>query len=207
MHDGEFETPGYKSFRRDRGAACGGIAVYVKNEITATRRDDLEDSTVERLWLEISLPKTHGFLVRTFYRPPNSSKYHDKDFMVKLESILDKATSEGKELFTLGDFKCDFLIKRSSIPQCKQLKSLFKSFHIKQVIKEATRVTPDSKTLLDLIAANNPHNISCSGVISCSLSDHEMVYCVRKINWKRAPDLIKTFRNYVKYDPKNYVMN
>ena len=207
MHDGEFETPGYKSFRRDRGAACGGIAVYVKNEITATRRDDLEDSTVERLWLEISLPKTHGFLVGTFYRPPNSSKYHDKDFMVKLESILDKATSEGKELFTLGDFKCDFLIKRSSIPQCKQLKSLFKSFHIKQVIKEATRVTPDSKTLLDLIAANNPHNISCSGVISCSLSDHEMVYCVRKINWKRAPDLIKTFRNYVKYDPKNYVMN
>ena len=53
MHDGEFEIPGYKSFRHDRGAAGGGIAVYVKNEITATRRDDLEDSTVERLWLDM----------------------------------------------------------------------------------------------------------------------------------------------------------
>ena len=82
--------------------------------------------------------------------------------MVKLESILDKATSEGKELFMLGDFSCDFLIKRSSIPECKQLKSLLKSFHIKQVIKDATRVTPKSKTLIDLIATNNPHNISSS---------------------------------------------
>ena len=108
-----------------------------KSEITATRRDDLEDSTVEGLWLEISLPKTHGFLIGTFYRPPNSSKYHDKDFMVKLESILYKATSEDKKLFILGDFNCDFLIKRSSIAECKQLKSLFKSFHIKQVINEA----------------------------------------------------------------------
>ena len=42
MHDGEFEIPGYKLFRRDRGAAGDGIAVYVKNEITATRRDDLD---------------------------------------------------------------------------------------------------------------------------------------------------------------------
>ena len=69
-------------------------------------------------------------------------------------------------------------------------------------MRPCTRVTPDSKTLIDLIAANNPHNISSSGVISYSLSDHEIVYCVRKINWKRAPGLIKTFRNYVKYDPK-----
>ena len=117
---------------------------------------------------------------------------------------MDKATSEGKELFLLGDFNCDFLIKCSSILECRQLKSLFKCFHIKQVIKEATRVTPDSKTFIDLIAANNPHNISSSGVISCGLIDHEMVYCVRKINWKRAPGLIKTFRNYVKYDPKKF---
>lgn len=88
VHDGEFAIPGYKLFRRDGGATGGGIAVYVKNEITATRRDDVEDSTVEGLWLEISLPKTHGFLVGTFYRPPNSSKYHDKDFMIKLESMF-----------------------------------------------------------------------------------------------------------------------
>ena len=85
---------------------------------------------------------------------------------------------EGKELLILGDFNCDFLAKRASIPECKQLKALFKSLHIKQLIKEATRIAPESSTLLDLIATNNSQNISKSGVISSSLSDHEMVYIV-----------------------------
>ena len=31
----------------------------------AIRRDDLEDSSVEGLWLEILLPKSHAFLVGT----------------------------------------------------------------------------------------------------------------------------------------------
>ena len=29
-----------------------------------------------------------------------------------------------------------------------------------------------------------------------NLSDHELVYCVRKINWRKAPAQFKTFRNY-----------
>ena len=41
-------------------------------------------------------------------------------------------------------------------------------------------------------------------MISSSLSDHEMVYCIRKLNWKRAPAQIKTFRNYVNYDANNF---
>ena len=28
------------------------------------------------------------------------------------------------------------------------------------------------------------------------LSNHELVYCIRKLNWKKAPAQIKTFRNY-----------
>ena len=72
------------------------------------------------------------------------------------------------------------------------------------MIKEASRVTSDSKTLINLIAVNNLHNISSSGVINCSLSDHEIVYCAQKINWKRAPSLIRIFRNYVNYDSKRF---
>ena len=35
MNNGEFEIPGYRLIRRDRAAAEVGIAVYVKDEITA----------------------------------------------------------------------------------------------------------------------------------------------------------------------------
>jgi len=32
------------------------------------------------------------------------------------------------------------------------------------------------------------------------LSDHERVYCVRKLNRKRAPSQVKTFRNYAHFN-------
>ena len=37
-----------------------------------------------------------------------------------------------------------------------------------------------------------------------SFSDHEMVYCVRKLNWQKARPETKTFRNYSKYDPAKF---
>ena len=41
-------------------------------------------------------------------------------------------------------------------------------------------------------------------VISSGLPDHEMVYCVRKLNWRRSPELILTVRNYARYDPAKF---
>ena len=76
----------------DRESKDGGVAVYARNDISVIRRTDLEIEGVEGLWLEIILPKSQGFLVGTFYRPPDSSKYHDKDFLPKLDSVLDAAT-------------------------------------------------------------------------------------------------------------------
>ena len=37
-------------------------------------------------------------------------------------------------------------------------------------------------------------------MVSAHLSDHELVYCVRKLNWKRAPSQVKTFRNYAHFN-------
>ena len=59
-------------------------------------------------------------------------------------------------------------------------------------------------SLLDIIAANAPHNIKESGVLSLSLSDHDFVYCIRKLNWVKTPPEVKCFRNYAKYDPSKF---
>ena len=50
-----------------------------------------------------------------------------------------------------------------------------------QLIKEPTRVTLDSLTLIDHIATTNCNNIAESGVLEISLSDHYLVYCIRKL--------------------------
>ena len=48
----EFEIPGYTLFRKDRGNKGGGIAIHARDDLIVTRRDDLETSDVEGLWLE-----------------------------------------------------------------------------------------------------------------------------------------------------------
>ena len=118
-----------------------------------------------------------------------------------MDNILDGAVSLGQDVIVLGDLNADFSAKRESSRECKQLKAFFKTLQFKQLIKEPTRIASNASTLIDLIATNNPQNIRDSGVISASLSDHEMIYCVQKLNWKKAPAQMKAFRNYVNYYP------
>ena len=116
--------------------------------------------------------------------------------MCKFDDILDIVGIRGQEIIVLGDFNCTFNDKKDYNSECKHLKSIFKMHNLTQFIKTPTRVTNESSTLLDLLASNNPQNISRSGVVTSGLSDHDMIYCVRKLNWRRAPPKIKTFRNY-----------
>ena len=87
---------------------------------------------------------------------------------------------------------------------CQQLKSLFRYSDLKQLINSATRISKDSRPLIDLIVASCLQDIIDSGVITSHLSDHEMIYCVCKPNWQRARSQIKTFRNYANYNPVHF---
>ena len=103
-----------------------------------------------------------------------------------------------------GDFNYDLLTAKSKTQDCKQLKNLFKVFNFKQFITDPTRIAQHSSSLLDLMSTNCPRNISYSGVITSCLSDHDMVYVVRKINWKKAPAQFITYRSYANYDPFSF---
>ena len=96
--DGEFEIPVYNIFRKDRDAKGGGVLVFVRSDLSVFRRSDLDDTSVEGLWLEFLIPNSRGVLVGTFYRPPNSSRFYDKDFMSKFDDILDIVGIQGQEI-------------------------------------------------------------------------------------------------------------
>ena len=100
----------------------------------------------------------------------------------KTLSFLDK---EGKEIILLGDTNCDFAKKSTDQTpdnNTKHISSLYELFSFKQLIEEPTRVTLDTATIIDDIATTSPRNIIKSGVLEVSLSDHYMVYCIRKFN-------------------------
>ena len=72
-----------------------------------------------------------------------------------------------------------------------------------QLITKPTCRTKDSQTLTDIIATNSVENISHVGVIVKSLSDHNMVVCVRKINYKQFLPKIIRCRDYKRYNSKS----
>ena len=74
-----------------------------------------------------------------------------------------------------------------------------------QLIKELTRIVERSSTLLDLAFTTDQGKISDSGVLECSISDHSLVYIIRKARPPRGP--IKTIkcRSYKNYSAPNFV--
>ena len=73
------------------------------------------------------------------------------------------------------------------------------------VIKDHTRITDISNTILDLIFVTNPDKVFSSGVHSLGLSDHSLIYLIRK-NKKvhLAPRTIKS-RSFKNFDDKDFV--
>ena len=71
----------------------------------------------------------------------------------------------------------------------------------KQLIKEATRITKDTSSLIDIIAVSNPVNIAQSEVIPCDISDHEIIGFVRKLNRQKYVPRTISCRDFKKYNP------
>ena len=55
-------------------------------------------------------------------------------------------------------------------------------FSLVQIIKEPTRVTETTVSVIDHILCNNTEKICQSGVLNIGLSDHFIVYCTRKLS-------------------------
>ena len=191
--------PGYSFVNKPRKSGKGGgVAAYISDRLTFNRRFDLENDEIECIWLEMKLRKSSSYLIGVIYRPPDSSKHLPKDFNNSFEEMLKKVCESSLETILLGDVNVNYLVSGDG----RGFKSIVSSNGLKQIIRKATRICDTTETLIDIIATNNISTIVNHGVISTGIGDHEMVGCVRKINWvKFKPRLIKC-HDYRKYNPK-----
>ena len=197
-NDKLYTVSGYNFEKRDRKVGKGGgVAVYIKNSVNYVRRTDLESEKLENIVIEIILTTSTNFLITTHYRPPQGSNYLQNNYNELFAQSLELVCTESKEVILLGDLNVDYLKRNDN----KDIKSIISDNGFTQVIKSATRITKDTKSLIDIIASNRPGSISASIVFQSSISDHDLVGCVRKVNHqKHAPKTIKC-RNYKSYDP------
>ena len=95
---------------------------------------------------------------------------------------------KNKALFILGDFNDDYLKTGN------HLGKICKSLDLKQIIEKPTRITQHSRTLLDLIIANNVDMIVQSDVIPSPIADHEVTSMLINIRKPKNKPVIRTYR-------------
>ncbi len=66
----------------------------------------------------------------------------------------------------------------------KKLNETLELYQLHQLINNPTHVTKLSSSLLDVCITSNPERISYSGILHFGISDHSLVYAIRKINIK-----------------------
>nr|XP_055025620.1 uncharacterized protein LOC129415608 [Misgurnus anguillicaudatus] len=169
-------VPGYQILRRDRAKSKGGgVMIYIKNSILY-EEINLADCDLECIGLKIILSPQMSFSLIVLYRPPNSNI----DFYEKLQSMLSNCNFD-KEVMIMGDFNVNW---EDRVVR-KNLKQITDRFDLTQVIKGPTRVTPSTKTQIDLIFSNRPERIKKSFNMITGISDHNLVLVTRKLSKKR----------------------
>ena len=175
--DSLYDIPGYDFIKKNRIKGLdGGVSMFISNTLKWQRRYDLEGDDLESIWIEIFPHNAKSFLLSTTYRPPDRSKYLFKNFNTLVNDTLNVISSEREECIIMGDTNINYLDKNNH----NDIKDIFMLNGYKQLVTKATRITEDSKTLIDIIFTNKPKNISKTDTIPTSLSNHDMVGCARQ---------------------------
>lgn len=103
----------------------------------------------------------------------------------------------------MGDFNCDLsnVNNRTSLLAAK-LSDILDQYNLYNTIKEPTRVTPETQTVIDLIVTSNKQLINRAGTIPLGVSDHNLIYAKLTIKTSRPKSKIVTTRNYKTFNEK-----
>lgn len=180
-------------FRRDRNSHGGGILICVPSTIKASRRIDLDPSSIECIWLEICEP-TCNFFLCCIYRPPNS----DKSFWDKFSWSLDKVSDISSKFLILGDLNVDFLENS----RLYLIRDIMMNYNLTNTIHEATRTTDTTNTLIDPVLKSTDLVSLHSGVINTddTLSDHKATYIFLKTGIIKSKPYIRNIWDYKNAD-------
>ena len=178
---------GYIFEHVDSPTDCGGVGVYLSDELNYSIRNDLSLNIkgCEDLWIEITVknndrnsPKKalEKFVIGTIYRHPGS-KYIK--FCEKLLSSLDILNKNKTNYVLVGDYNINILkynLVSNVTNYINSLSSIGCTFHV----DKPTRVTANSSSCIDHVYSNLSTERLNNNIITSDVSDHFGI--VTKIN-------------------------
>lgn len=176
----------------------GGVLFYIKKNWKYEVKNKIAIGM--NLWyVIIKLYKTKFkiYLV-VLYKSPNRS-YTLNNFIENFNTLIEFLNDVNDDVVLMGDFNINLL--EDSLDK-RKINQIINDAGLKQIIREPTRITPNSRTLIDYILTNNTKKISAEISSSCKVSDHESI-CI-KINQKHnSTDRTKVIK-WFKYNKQNF---
>ena len=175
----------------------GGVCMYIKKSINYITLSlgtlDISCKNVECHWVKVMLEKQRNIIICNVYRPPQGNM---KCFVEYMENVLENIDSEREDIIIMGDMNVDFLEKTGN--DYKIINSFITQFGLDTCIKEPTHFSTNRNTCIDQFLTNSNY-IDCCGVENLNISDHQLIFLIRK-KTKKAKNKTSfwgiSYRNY-----------
>lgn len=196
IEDSEVNVPGYSMVRCNaENRNTGGAVLYVRNDIKY--EIVLVTKLESNCWcvaVEVK-DKVYKGVILVIYHSPSASH---GDFIRFLEDIVEELIIKG-ECMVIGDFNIDLMTDSF---YTKKLQSTMLSLGMKLYVNEPTRITKDSRTIIDLIFANN--NKIVQVMHEPKITDHAWLKV--ELNVSKTESKYREFsaRNYKEFDVNEF---
>lgn len=194
--------PNFNIVRLDRNGRGGGVACYLRSNLKySIYYSSTDENNLEQLWLLINFNK-QKLALGIVYRPPSSSVVLS---LSELGEILERVYLESDIIILMGDININLL---NETPQSKMFLDLLNNFELQQIVKDPTRVTQNTQTLIDVICVSQNVNFKNSNTTDVlGISDHMLVSCeVSTEKEMVCPDIIY-YRNFSNIDLNSFAID
>lgn len=197
ISNSEINVTGYSVVRCDaENRNTGGVALYVRDDV---KYEIILLKKLERnAWcvaIELEEKMFKG-VVMLIYHSPSASH---GEFIGFLEEIVEELTIK-KECIILGDFNIDCM---TGSFYTNKLMATMQSLGMKQYVDTPTRVTENSKTIIDLVFANKELNVQVT--YEPKITDHAWIKVV--IHMSKNVNKYKEFRgrDYCRFNAEEFI--
>lgn len=197
IQDCEISFRGYITLRCNADTRhTGGVIIIIKNNIEFQVISNLAYN--KNFWL-LSISITKGFqqgLYTVIYHSPSSS---DAEFILNFENWCEDSVQEYSKYVIVGDFNID--VSKDSF-YAKKLIGTIQNLGMKQMVRDYTRVTESSSTLIDLVITNIV-NLKVEVLDTPKITDHSIIELTMRKNCISHDNNTIRLKNFANYNQSN----
>ena len=187
--NGYLTFPGYSVMRCDRRvrpkrgpvSKGGGVCIIYRDTLAVERLPiKSTDPDLDCLWVQIM--SRRPIIIGVVYRPPSAAV---TPTLQELNRHITQVIAKNRPLYLLGDLNFDLMSPNK--PGVAAYSQLLTEFSLSQLIREPTHPSP-TPTLLDHLITYTPNLTGNVNVISCDISDHDLITAqIKGIRVRRRP--------------------